>query len=72
MIKMYTAEWCSSCKNLKKKLDLMNVDVEYIDIDKEPEEARTLGIRGIPFLINTKTNERLVGNVSADQLKKFI
>lgn len=72
MIKVYTASWCSSCKGLKKKLELMEVEVTYIDIDKEPDEARELGIRGIPFLLNTKTDSKLVGDVSVAQLKKFL
>lgn len=72
MIELYTADWCMACKGLKQRLKQLDVEVVEVNIDKETDKARELGVRGIPLLFNTETQEKLLGNVSVDQIKKFI
>lgn len=69
MIKLYSAAWCTNCTPIK--LMLKDIEHEVIDIDKDPEAARSQGIRGIPTLIN-EAGERLVGAVTPQQFKDFL
>ena len=55
-IKVYGADWCSDCVNIKKFLDIKIVDYEYIDITDNKEaiafvEQVNNGRRVIPTLI---------------------
>ena len=69
MIKLYTADWCTNCIPIKKMLE--EIEHEVIDIDKDPEAARSQGIRGIPTVINN-AGDRLVGAVTRQQFSEFI
>ena len=74
MIELYTAEWCSACKSLKKTLEGMDTKVTLVDIDtpEGSEKARGLGVRGIPMLYDTETEKRIIGAVSKQKLEDFI
>jgi len=72
MYKLFSAEWCTHCSNLKKQIELLGEVVTVVDIDIEPEEPRALGVKGIPCLYDTETGAMLVGNITAEQLKAFI
>ncbi len=71
MIKVYSAEWCQPCKQVKALLDKNNINYEVVDIDSNSEEARALGIRGIPTLINDE-GTRLVGAVTFKQIEETL
>lgn len=52
-ITLFGAEWCPSCKLLKKQLETKNIIFKYADAD-EKENATLLaniGVRSIPFII---------------------
>lgn len=51
---------------------LKNNNIEYkeVDIDLNPDQARELGIRGIPTLVFN--DKRLVGNVTKDQVLSML
>ncbi len=72
MIKVYSASWCSPCKALKEMLKGNNVEYEEVDIEKDPEICRSLGIRGVPTIINTANDKRLVGAVTFEQLEVIL
>jgi len=42
MIKMYGTEWCSDCKRSRKFLAQQNVQYVWVDIDQDPEAAKTV------------------------------
>ena len=71
MITIYSADWCQPCKQLKKMLDNNEIEYTVIDIDKAPETARSLGIRGVPTIIN-ELGERRVGAITLAQVKELI
>lgn len=72
MIKLYSADWCGPCKQLKALLESQDIEYTRIDIDKDPESARLEGIRGIPTLIREDTGQRLIGSITAEQLRVFM
>jgi glutaredoxin len=71
-IKVYSASWCEPCKQLKLLLTSEGVTHTVIDIDKDPESSRLAGVRGIPTVIREDTGQRLVGAVTAEQLRVFM
>lgn len=76
----FKAPWCSPCKSLAKTLDSVlpefsNIKVEEIDIDEDVEKSREYKIRSIPTIVMIKDGEeidRLIGNQTAEQIKKFL
>ncbi len=72
-VKLFTAEWCSACKNLKKTMTGMDIVVTEVDIDsiEGGEEAMKAGVRGIPMLLKPD-GSRLVGNASKQKLEEFL
>ncbi len=54
-----TADWCGPCQALKRgalsdqrvvSWAAENAETVYIDVDKRPDDAQRLGVRGIPAL----------------------
>ena len=37
---MYTTTWCGFCKNLKRQLGKVGVEVIEVDIERDPEAAK--------------------------------
>ncbi len=51
---VYSAQWCGPCKAMKlqmKDLELPVDEILNIDVDECSEEAKSVGIRGVPTLI---------------------
>ena len=70
ILKHYGAEkWCAPCRALKPIIQEItqknpSVQYRYIDVDHEPAEAQSLGIRSIPVVIIEKNGvetNRFVG-----------
>jgi len=74
MIKMYSAEWCGPCKGMKALIAKEGLDVTVVDIGSltGSEEARGLGVQGVPMFYNTETKATRIGSISLGQLKGFI
>ncbi len=72
MIKLYSAEWCNPCKQLKQLLKEKGIEYTPVDIDKDPELARVNAVRGVPTLVREDTGQRLVGAVTPEQLRVFL
>lgn len=53
-VDVYTTSWCPDCHRLKAVLDTIDLEVNYIDIDKHPEAAERLqaetGRSAIPYI----------------------
>jgi len=78
LIVQFSATWCGPCKSLSKTIEAINADlanpIYKMDIDDHQELASTLNIRSVPALIrfeNGNEVNRIIGNRSADVLKKF-
>jgi len=82
---MATADWCGPCQALKagaladeRVVALLRERTEpvYIDVDRNPRDAESLGVRSIPALfILSPTGEPIaqtVGNASADTLLQWV
>lgn len=75
----FHAEWCGPCKLQKPILDKFakenNIDVEYVDVDENPEIAQKYGIRSVPTMIYVKNGEAvqtLVGLHKESLLKEKV
>jgi thioredoxin 1 len=72
----FTAEWCQPCKTLSKQLETMelNMPIDVIDIDKDPEIAIEYGIRSVPTLVLMEDNQvisKIVGLKSTQEIKEW-
>ena len=74
----FTADWCNPCKALQKNLsevDINDITIEVIDIDKNQETAIYYGIRSVPTLVMVKDDnviKRHTGVMTPSQLKEWI
>lgn len=77
----FYAEWCGPCKMQAPVLDIVkdrvgeSASIIKIDVDKNPQVASALGIRGVPTLIIFRNGEirwRQSGVFSADELERLI
>lgn len=73
-IKVYGANWCADCRNVKDFLDTQKIEYQYIDISKNDEaifivEKINKGKRIIPTLI---VNGITYSNPSINRLKNII
>lgn len=62
MIKVYSANWCTGCKAIKKVLNSKGITFIEVDIDtlEGMKEAKELNIRAIP--ITVVGDKRFVGS----------
>jgi len=50
-LKVYSTEWCSECRFVKKQLEDNGIEFEVVDLDKHPEEADAHNIDEMPVII---------------------
>ncbi len=70
---MYTTTWCGFCKNLKRQLGKAGVEVNEIDIERDPEAANFVedvngGNQTVPTLLFA--DGATMTNPSAAQVQK--
>ncbi|CAK8162285.1 Thioredoxin [Candidatus Xenohaliotis californiensis] len=76
----FWASWCGPCQAMHKILEKIdennpNLKICKIDIDKNPDNAGKLGVRGIPTLIifkDGKPKDTKVGLIVEDILNEWI
>lgn len=77
----FFAEWCGPCKMMAPVLDQLKervgdrASIIKIDVDKNPELAASLAIRGVPTLIIFSKGEvrwRQSGVFPAEELERLI
>jgi len=76
----FQADWCLPCQTMGKSLkevmkNINNIELVKVDIDKEPDMARTYQIRSIPTLVLIKEGNiigKMVGAKSVNEIKAFL
>ena len=75
-IELYTANWCSACKNVKPIIEsLEDFEKEIVDVEQETDRAVSLSIRSIPVVRVLKGGEetkRFVGNTSKQEITTYL
>ena len=76
----FYADWCGPCKMLAVELDSYvkennDVNIYKINVDNNPEVARSYGIMTIPTLIlykDGKLVDKHIGYFTSDELREWI
>ena len=70
------AEWCGPCNMIKPQLKESTLDIEYVDIDKQPDIAAKYSIRSIPTILALEGDKmvgKLVGTtITVDAVKQLL
>ena len=70
---MYTTTWCGFCKNLKRQLAKVGIEMDEVDIERDPEAAKFVesvngGNQTVPTVVFPDGS--VMVNPSAIQVKK--
>lgn len=76
-IKLFGADWCQPCQQLKKLLvelkeDYNGLEYDTIDVDSNPEEVNKYRVRGVPTLIKLGEDGSVVGSLVGAQTKNTL
>ncbi len=74
----FSAEWCGPCKQMAPAAERVEalfqgrLDLQKIDVDKNPQLAAEFNIRGVPTLLLTRDNEVVAQQVGAAPLTTLV
>lgn len=57
----FMSKGCAPCAAVGNVLDSMGIEHDTIDIAEDIEKAIEYQVRSVPTILNTETNERLLG-----------
>lgn len=67
IVKLFGNEKCGSCRIWKPLFEILmkeyNINYEYVDIDKNPDDKIKYNIHGIPVTIFFDDNGKEIGNI---------
>lgn len=75
---VFTAVWCSPCRILKQSLRQIvrdDVEIQYLDVEEQPDIASAYSIRSVPTLIlfrGEKAVARINGVMSEIALNNWL
>ena len=71
MIEIFTAKWCGPCVELKMKM--LNVPHVNIDVDENPELAKSRGVNAVPsiFITENGTETKILGMPGSEFFEKY-
>lgn len=64
MLIKFTSPTCQPCKELNRQLKEgtgIGVDLEEVDVTRNPDIVMQYGVRSVPTLVNVDTGEKIVG-----------
>lgn len=66
---MFTAPWCPGCKSLKPHLEQQRdkIEIEYIDIEQQPQAAEEYGVSNLPTLFFVHDGELVKHRTGASE-----
>lgn len=53
-IYMLSTQSCTKCPVVKQALSTKNVEVEYVDVEKDPEIAIQVGAMSVPTIVDNR------------------
>lgn len=74
----FEAEWCAPCRQQSKIMDEVketfegeDVTFESVDVDDEPDEATSYGVKSLPTIVISSENsqERFIGLTNQETLE---
>lgn len=77
-ILVFSASYCSPCKELKRRLEILSreqpMDVTHIQADEDWQSAARYGIKSVPTMViqDGDTTEIVRGLISMDDLRKVL
>lgn len=63
MLLKFTSPTCQPCKELNRQIQetFAQVELEEVDVTKNHDIVMEYGVRSVPTLVNTDTEEKFVG-----------
>ena len=59
-IRVYGADWCNPCCEVKELLNKLNLNYDFIDIEKNKDDKRALTFTAIPVIDFIDSNGNIV------------
>lgn len=76
---VFSAKWCAPCKIMGPRIEAvvvdLNLEVAYIDIDKNPDVVETYEVKAVPTLVLLEDGLVLrtsLGQLSEAELRDFL
>lgn len=73
-LELYVRDGCSRCRRVQEVLAELGISASVVDVDAPDvtPKARALGIRSVPVLHKVGTREMRAGEVTREELLRFL